>query len=50
MASAATEIIKLHYSTKSPVNVLRELKKKHSAENNQKYHVYWAVKHFEETG
>ena len=53
MASAqlmSTEIVKLYYSTKSPVTVLRELKKKYPAENIKKYHVYRAVKRFEETG
>ena len=42
----STEIVKL----KSPVTVLRELKKKYLAENIKKYHVYRAVKRFEETG
>ena len=46
----STEIVKLYFSTKSPVIVLRELKKKYPAENIKKYHVYRTVKRFEETG
>ena len=46
----STEIVKLYYSTKSPVTVLRELKKKYPAENIKNKYVYRAVKHFEETG
>ena len=41
----STKIVQLYYSTKS-----RELKKKYPAENIKKYHVYRAVKRFEETG
>ena len=46
----SAEIGKLYYSAKSPVTVLRELKKKYPAENIKKNHVYRAVKRFEETG
>ena len=38
------------YWTKSPVTVLRELRKQYPVENIKKYHVYRAVKRFEETG
>lgn len=44
------EIIKLFCSTKSPVTVLNDLKKKYAAEIIERYLVYRTVKHFEETG
>ena len=45
----STEIVKLYFSTNSPVTVLRKLKKKYPAENMKKYHVYRAVKRFKKT-
>ena len=53
MASAqlmSTEIVKLYYSTKPPITVLGKLKKKNPAEKIKKYHLYRAVKRFDETG